>query len=1009
MTSSAASRPSGVLAVVVARGATPRLAATLRALGAQTAAPGSVLVVDVSDGRSPAERICAPGVAVVAAPRRRTFGRAVDAALRGRAPGDERWLWLLHDDSAPDPRCLEELLRAGTRGPSVAAVGPKQVDWEAPERLLEVGVRATRLGRRLPEITPDEVDQGQYDGRSDVLAVGTAGMLVRLDAWRACGGLDPRLGPFDDGLELCRRLRRGGYRVVVAPAARIAHARASYLGLGRPGAPDPRLSFGARRAARLYVGQVTAPLALLPLLWAGLLVWSPLRALARLFARSPRLALDELAAGAWALGSVPAAVWARLRLARIARVPARTLRPLEASPWEAARAGRRRSRLAHGRGDSSTRTPRRPATPGAGVAFLVTTSVLVLASAWVWRRGLGGFAGGAWSDAPRSWRALWAQGWSGWVFGGDGAPGPVDPLVALAALITAPFAPVAQPAATLRWVAILAVPMAFATAWVLAGCALRRPALRIAAGLLWCTQPALLVSASQGRLGAVLVHAALPLVAAGWWHAGRRGGSTTAWAGVGALGALAVCAAAPWMLGPGVLAAALASVGRRGVTPGGRARVWAGLLPALAVTAPSWAQAIAGAPGAWRALLAGGGAPLAAAPAASWQVLLGVPSAEPWAWPAWMCALPGGVLLAAALAAQADGGWPARIGLAAGLAAMTGAALAQRVAVAASLDVVRAWPAPALSLADLALFAAALRAAARLSAPAPRRARAMAAVAVAAALAAAVAAAAGAPGASPRAVLRPVTGPVAPVVSEWAQAGPRQARLLVLQADGGVVRARLWRGPGRLLTDTSAAVEARRWTWAAHAGGAPAATRDLRQAIATLVSVPGGASAQTLADHAVDTVVVRGPAGAEREALSNALDRSDGLERIGTVELGSLWRVRPQGAMPRRLALESGGASRGLPSGAVGAGARLTAGEGGTLVLAESADPGWRAELDGRPLRAVADPGRGEWRQAFAVPGGGGRLSVAYRPAWLGPWRWTCWIVVGLAILWLVPLRRRAA
>ena len=36
-----------------------------------------------------------------------------------------------------------------------------------------------------------EVDQGQHDGRSDVLAVGTAGMLVRREVWDRLGGPDP--------------------------------------------------------------------------------------------------------------------------------------------------------------------------------------------------------------------------------------------------------------------------------------------------------------------------------------------------------------------------------------------------------------------------------------------------------------------------------------------------------------------------------------------------------------------------------------------------------------------------------------------------------------------------------------------------------------------------------------------------------------------------------------------------------------------------------------------------
>ena len=65
----------------------------------------------------------------------------------------------------------------------------------------------SRLGRRMTGDEPGEVDQGQHDGREDVLAVGLAGALVRRDVWDELGGTAPGLGPFGDGLDLSRRAR----------------------------------------------------------------------------------------------------------------------------------------------------------------------------------------------------------------------------------------------------------------------------------------------------------------------------------------------------------------------------------------------------------------------------------------------------------------------------------------------------------------------------------------------------------------------------------------------------------------------------------------------------------------------------------------------------------------------------------------------------------------------------------------------------------------------------------
>ena len=110
----------------------------------------------------------------------------------------EHFLWLLHDDSAPEPTCLKELVSAAAEGRSVALVGPKQVDWDNPEILLEVGLRTTASARRANDIVPGEIDQGQHDDRSDVLAVGTAGAFVDRAVWKQMGGTSPYFAPFEE-------------------------------------------------------------------------------------------------------------------------------------------------------------------------------------------------------------------------------------------------------------------------------------------------------------------------------------------------------------------------------------------------------------------------------------------------------------------------------------------------------------------------------------------------------------------------------------------------------------------------------------------------------------------------------------------------------------------------------------------------------------------------------------------------------------------------------------------
>ncbi|CUU54508.1 Glycosyltransferase like family 2 [Parafrankia irregularis] len=148
---------------------------------------------------------------------------------------------------------------------------------------------------------------------------------------------------------------------------------------------------------------------------------------------------------------------------------------------------------------------------------------------------------------------------------------------------------------------------------------------------------------------------------------------------------------------------------------------------------------------------------------------------------------------------------------------------------------------------------------------------------------------------------------------------------------------------------------------------------------------------------AFGVVAVVTPEDADPSLLA-ALDAVGGLwrDRLGAGVL--VWRpVDPatgenQPAALVRLVRGGAGTSAGHPAtgqrvgtaldgfGPTAAGlagtARLPAGTAGRrVVLAEPADPGWRATLDGRQLPAAVVSG---WAQAFDLPEGGGLLRISY-------------------------------
>src|SRR5579875_2338088 len=189
---------------------------------------GSVLVGKLGQG------------AVFGMERGTGFGAAVARAVAHRAartriplpsglPSDDRveWLWLLHDDCEPAADALEQLLRGAVETRQAAVIGPKLMDWSDRRVILEAGVTIDTAGRRITGIEPREVDQGQHDGDRDVLAVSSAGMLVRRDVWEHLGGFDPAMPLFRDDVDFCWRVHAAGYRVRLVTDAVVYHVEAS--------------------------------------------------------------------------------------------------------------------------------------------------------------------------------------------------------------------------------------------------------------------------------------------------------------------------------------------------------------------------------------------------------------------------------------------------------------------------------------------------------------------------------------------------------------------------------------------------------------------------------------------------------------------------------------------------------------------------------------------------------------------------------------------------------------
>jgi GT2 family glycosyltransferase len=300
-----------VTAVLVSHDGERWLPTVLESLLSQQRPVQRIIAVDTGSRDRSADLLRgALGSGLVLERKRSTgYGTAVAYGLKNSEPvgydemGYEadapiEWVWLLHDDSAPSPDCLGQLLLTAeeysAEHPSdhVAVVGPKVHGWYDRRQLLEVGVTVAGNGRRWTGLERGEHDQGQYDEVRPVLSVGSAGMLIRRDVWDQLKGFDRAISLFRDDLDFCWRANNAGYRVIVAPEAVIRHAEASARERRRVDAGPNRPQLLDRTHA-LYAVAVNRPSILWPFLYLRLIVGTIFRVLGHLIAKSPGLASDE--------------------------------------------------------------------------------------------------------------------------------------------------------------------------------------------------------------------------------------------------------------------------------------------------------------------------------------------------------------------------------------------------------------------------------------------------------------------------------------------------------------------------------------------------------------------------------------------------------------------------------------------------------------------------------------------------------------------------------------------
>ncbi|MDP1712005.1 MAG: glycosyltransferase [Candidatus Nanopelagicaceae bacterium] len=456
-----AARPR-VTAILVVHDGAAWLPEVVASLASQTRPIDYTLAIDTGSEDSSLRLLKNARVPSFSMPRDTGFGAAVSVALEHiptSSIGSE-WLWLIHDDCAPQPGALEALLTAVEDRPQVAIAGPKLRGWYDRTHLLEAGVSIAGNGARWTGLETHEYDQGQHDGIRDVLSVSTAGMLIRRDVFEELSGFDPNLSLFRDDVDLGWRAHVAGHKVITVTDAVAYHAEAASS--ERRGV-DVKSAFLHRplildRRNAAYVLLANSSWWHLPWLTLQLFSSALVRAVGYLLAKLPGYASDEILAVGYLIIR-PGIIFEARKLRRRQRlISSRVVSTFIPPRWS-------QLRLSTIRATEAIRTTLLPAAPEP-VGALETESededllvpaapvrwisilrrpevsgllfLLALTSLWSSHR-YGPLVGGALSDAPVGASDLWSRYGESWHQVGMGSSTATPTWILVLALLSTLF------------------------------------------------------------------------------------------------------------------------------------------------------------------------------------------------------------------------------------------------------------------------------------------------------------------------------------------------------------------------------------------------------------------------------------------------------------------------------------------------------------------------------------------------------------------------------------------
>jgi GT2 family glycosyltransferase len=130
---------------------------------------------------------------------------------------------LVNNDTVADWELLTHLVRGLREEPRAGVVGPKIYYYDEEDTIWSAGGKVIVPLGFVHHIGIRKPDSGRYSSRRAVDYLTGCCMLMRSEALRAVGPLDPSYVIYSEDVDWCLRARRGGWKSVFVPEAQLWH------------------------------------------------------------------------------------------------------------------------------------------------------------------------------------------------------------------------------------------------------------------------------------------------------------------------------------------------------------------------------------------------------------------------------------------------------------------------------------------------------------------------------------------------------------------------------------------------------------------------------------------------------------------------------------------------------------------------------------------------------------------------------------------------------------------